>query len=183
MANESFFLWKHVCIYIANKGGCCLTRSMHLLPSDFNLYSVTHSFFILGGLPKIGSRKLNWRDYKCRSNNNHNNNNNIIYIAPYAKVLKRFTMKEENRQKLPNLMKCYVILLWERNLIRMHISAALYQRYGDSSVSGNRRNRSSDGVANHFQDNCGFGTIWFRDVCVVQMMNNKWFCGNLKTFL
>lgn len=73
-------------------------------------------------------------------------------------------------------MKCSVILLWDGNLIRMHISAALYQRYGDSSVSGNWRNRSSDGVANRFQGNCGFGSIWFRDVCVVQMMNNKWFC-------
>ena len=28
-----------------------------------------------------------------KNNNNNNNNNNIIYIAPYTKVLKRFTME------------------------------------------------------------------------------------------
>ena len=31
------------------------------------------------------------------NNNNNDNNNNIIYIAFYTKVLKLFTMEEENK--------------------------------------------------------------------------------------
>ena len=58
-----------------------------------------YAFFILGGLPKIASRKLNWRLKNAGQIiiNNNNDKNNIIYIVLYAKVLKRFTMEEGNR--------------------------------------------------------------------------------------
>lgn len=34
---------------------------------------------------------------KFTFNNDNNNNNIVIYIAPYEKVLERFTIKEENK--------------------------------------------------------------------------------------
>ena len=35
--------------------------------------------------------------YPCARDRDYYNNNNIIYIALYTKVLKRFTMEEENK--------------------------------------------------------------------------------------